>query len=244
MQPFLGSSTVFTCKCTYPQFLFLTMPIPIPVIRDWELSAVVDDFEIGDELPNCRKCWQRVSLANAKKMTIVMYVPPSTMMLDFELFVMRYGRFFKYHIDPSFVGQPIQKWLPVNPGQDTLIARTRSPRHFVYDINADATKVYIKVAYGLSGGTAAVLTYRKEQVVYASEVYCDLKDKLINENILTGITRITIRKHDGSLLRGRQVLHRSRFYLKSKRCYFPVRRIGKKVDPRQHSLKHCFKLCA
>ena len=213
-------------------------------IDDWELSAVSSDFAIGDGLPHCRECWQKVGSPNAFKMTYVMLTPPGTMILDFPMFVMRYGRFFKYHIDPSFVGQPIQKWLPVNPGQDTLIARTRSPRYFVYDMNVDATKVYIKVAYVLSGGTAAVLAYRKEQVVYASEVYYDLKDKLINENILTGNTRITIRKHDGSLLRGRQVLHRPRFYVKGKRCYVPVRRIGKKVDPRQHSLKHCFKLCA
>ena len=140
------------------------------VIDDWEYCAVGDDFEIGDQLPNCREYWQRMSENNAMKITSAMHTPPGTMMLDFTIFVMRNGRSFKYHIDPSCVGQAIQKWRPVNPNQDTLIARPRSPRYFVYDINVDATKVYIKVAYGLSGGTAAVLTYPKEQIVYASAV--------------------------------------------------------------------------
>ena len=85
---------------------------------------------------------------------------------------------------------------------------------------------------------------KKDRVVYAGNAYLDLRDRLMDDNILSGITRITMRKHDGSLVRGRQVLHRPTPLKRSKKRYVPVRRIGKKVDPRQHSLKHCFKLCA
>ena len=59
------------------------------VIDDWELFAVSSDFEIGDELPNCRECWQKVGPHNALKMTYAMLTPPGIMILDFPMFVMR-----------------------------------------------------------------------------------------------------------------------------------------------------------
>ena len=196
MQPFLGSSTVFTCKCTYLQLFFLTMPMD--EIGAWELCAVRDDCEIGDQLPHCREYWQRVSENNAMKITSAMYTPPGTMMLDFTIFVMRNGRSFKYHIDPSSVGQAIQKWRPVNPAQDAIIARPRSPRHFVYDImlTPDFTDYFtIKVAYAVSGGTAALIHYPKDKILYAMYLYRDLFDRLMDDNIITAITRITVSTH-------------------------------------------------
>ena len=216
------------------------------VIDDWEYCAVGDDFEIGDQLPNCREYWQRMSENNAMKITSAMHTPPGTMMLDFPIFVMRNGRSFKYHIDPSCVGQAIQKWRPVNPAQDAIIARPRSPRHFVYDImfTPDFTDYFtIKVAYALSGGTAALIHYPKDQVLYAGYVYLDLRDRLMDDNIITAITRITVSKRDGPVVKGRQVLYRPIPLRKNKKSYVPVKRIRKKVDPRQPSLRKCFALC-
>ena len=169
-----------------------------------------------------------------------MLTPPGTMILDFPMFVMRYGRFFKYHIDQSFVGQTIQKWRPINPNQDTLIARPRSPRYFVYDIIFTPEfpdHVTIKVAYALSGDAAALLHYPKDRFVYVGNGYLDLRDRLMDDNIISGITRIKLRKHDGSEVRGRQVLYRPIPLKRHKNSYVPVRRIRKKVDPSNHSLR-------
>ena len=103
--------------------------------------------------------------------------------------------------------------------------------------------MYIRVVYRLSGGTAAVLTHPKEQVVYASNAYLDLRDKLMDDNVLSGITRITLTPRDGSVVKGRQVVYRPNPLTKNRREFVPRKRIRGKVDPRQLSVRKCFAFC-
>ena len=77
--------------------------------------------------------------------------------------------------------------------------------------------------------------------MYASNAYLDLRDKLMDDNILSAIKRIILSKP--SVVRGRQVLYRPIPLKRHKKSYVPVKRIRKKVDPRQLSLRKCFAFC-